>query len=150
MVIAHVFYDLMQTEDQLEITYNAAGIICHLAFDGPENWTNNVVSRDQALYRLVVTIKKWDIATPRQMSYRSFAPILKLISGCDSPEIHYWATWALANLCNVDPGKYCKLVSNEGGIRLLQGLSENSRTSPTVRELVDVTLEQCRQHVENV
>lgn len=43
----------MQTEDQLEITYNAAGIICHLAFDGPENWTNNVVSRDQALDRLV-------------------------------------------------------------------------------------------------
>lgn len=34
--------------------------------------------------------------------FRSFAPILKLISGCDTPEIHYWATWALANLCNVD------------------------------------------------
>ena len=46
--------------------------------------------------------------------------------------------------------KYCKLVSDEGGIRLLQGLSENSRTTPTVRELVDMTLEQCRQQVENV
>lgn len=34
--------------------------------------------------------------------FSSFAPILKLISGCDTPEIHYWATWALANLCNVD------------------------------------------------
>ena len=44
---------LLQTEGELEITYNAAGIICHLAFDGPENWTNHLVSRDQALDRLV-------------------------------------------------------------------------------------------------
>jgi len=150
MVIAHVFYDLLQTEGQLEVTYNAAGIICHLAFDGPDNWTNHMVSRDKALDRLMVTISKWDISTPRQMSYRSFAPILRLISGCDSPAIHYWATWALANLCNVDPDKYCKLVSDEGGIGLLQGLSKNSRTSSRVRELVDMTLGQCRQHVENV
>ena len=35
----------------------------------------------------------------------SFAPILRLISGCDVTAIHHWATWALANLCNVD-GKY--------------------------------------------
>lgn len=44
---------LLQTEGQLEVTYNAAGIICHLAFDGPDNWTNHIVSRDQALDRLV-------------------------------------------------------------------------------------------------
>lgn len=37
----------------------------------------------------------------------SFAPILKLISGCDITAVHHWATWALANLCNVDG----KLVS---------------------------------------
>jgi len=38
---------------------------------------------------------------------RSFAPILKLISGCDTPAIHHWATWALANLCNVDREFVC-------------------------------------------
>ena len=45
--------ELLQTEGQLEVTYNAAGIICHLAFDGPDNWTNHMVSRDKALERLV-------------------------------------------------------------------------------------------------
>jgi len=35
------------------VTYNAGGIISHLAFDGPNNWTNKEVSRDQALQRLV-------------------------------------------------------------------------------------------------
>jgi len=149
MLIAHIFYDLLQTEGQLEVTYNAAGIICHLAFDDPKNWTNQMVSRDQALDRLVKTINTWDISTSRQMSYRSFAPILKLISGCDTPAIHHWATWALANLCNVDPTKYCKLVSNEGGVELLRSLYENSRTSSRVKQLIDMTLEQCRRHVDD-
>lgn len=113
-------------------------------------WTNQIVSRTQALRRLVETVDKWDIETQRQMSYRSFAPILKLISGCDTPEIHYWATWALANLCNVDPVKYCKLVIDEGGVELLQDLHSNLRTSQRVRELADLTLRRCRLHAENV
>ena len=54
----HVFLssDLLEsdsTQHELEVTYNAGGIISHLAFDGPNNWTNKEVSRDQALQRLV-------------------------------------------------------------------------------------------------
>ncbi|CAH3037645.1 unnamed protein product [Pocillopora meandrina] len=150
MPIAHVFFELLLTEGELEVTYNAGGIVSHLAFDGVNMWTNQIVSRTQALRRLVETVDKWDIETQRQMSYRSFAPILKLISGCDTPEIHYWATWALANLCNVDPVKYCKLVIDEGGVELLQDLHSNLRTSQRVRELADLTLRRCRLHAENV
>lgn len=40
-------------DDELEVTYNAGGIISHLAFDGACNWTNPEVSREQALQRLV-------------------------------------------------------------------------------------------------
>lgn len=150
MPIVHVFFELLLTEGELEVTYNAGGIVSHLAFDGVNMWTNQIVSRTQALRRLVETVDKWDIETQRQMSYRSFAPILKLISGCDTPEIHYWATWALANLCNVDPVKYCKLVIDEGGVELLQDLHSNLRTSQRVRELADLTLRRCRLHAENV
>lgn len=150
MPFVHVFYELLLTEGELEVTYNAGGIVSHLAFDGVNNWTSHTVSRTQALQRLAETVDKWDIETARQMSYRSFAPILKLISGCDTPEIHYWATWALANLCNVDPEKYCKLVTDEGGVELLQDLHCSPRTSQRVRELADQTLRRCRLNAGNV
>ncbi|XP_022789146.1 protein zer-1 homolog isoform X2 [Stylophora pistillata] len=149
MPFVHVFYELLLTEGELEVTYNAGGIVSHLAFDGVNNWTSHTVSRTQALQRLAETVDKWDIETARQMSYRSFAPILKLISGCDTPEIHYWATWALANLCNVEPEKYCKLVTDEGGVELLQDLHCSPRTSQRVRELADQTLRRCRLHAGN-
>lgn len=150
MELAHVFYDLLtENPNELEVTYNAGGIISHLASDGPSCWTNTVVSRDQALQRLEETIEKWDLKAPRQMSYRSFAPILRLISGCDTTAIHHWATWALANLCTIDADKYCKLVRDEGGIELLQGLRENTRTSPRVRQLAQLTLDKCRDHPES-
>lgn len=146
MSLAHVFYDLLQsdsTQHELEVTYNAGGIISHLAFDGPNNWTNKEVSRDQALQRLDKTIETWDITAHRQMSYRSFSPILKLIAGCDIPAIHHWSTWALANLCNVDAEKYCKLVRDEDGISVLKRLTRNQRTSPRAKELAQMTLDKC-------
>lgn len=150
MTLAHVFYDLLESDNnqyELEVTYNAGGIISHLAFDGPSNWTNKEVSLNQALQRLERTIETWDITAHRQMSYRSFAPILKLISGCDVTAIHHWSTWALANLCNVDAEKYCKLVCNEDGVGLLQRLVGNPRTSVRVRELAQITLDKC--HMQN-
>ena len=45
--------------------------------------------------------------------------------------------------------KYCKLVRDEGGISLLQGLAESARTSPRVRELAQMTLDKCRKQPEN-
>lgn len=84
------------------------------------------------------------------MSYRSFAPILRLISGCDVTAIHHWATWALANLCNVDAEKYCKLVRDEGGMELLQGLTANPNTSQRVRELSQMTLDKCYNNLEHL
>ena len=55
-VVVVISSDLLLTDNdhsELEVTYNAGGIISHLAFDGPSNWTNTEVSRDQALQRLV-------------------------------------------------------------------------------------------------
>ncbi|KAK2565933.1 Protein zer-1-like protein [Acropora cervicornis] len=89
------------------------------------------------------TIETWDITAHRQMSYRSFSPILKLIAGCDIPAIHHWSTWALANLCNVDAEKYCKLVRDEDGISVLKRLTRNQRTSPRAKELAQLTLDKC-------
>ena len=45
--------------------------------------------------------------------------------------------------------KYCKLVRDEGGIKLLQGLRENTQTSPRVRQLAQLTLDKCRDHPES-
>ena len=37
----------------LEVSYNAAGILCHLASDGVQAWTNPSLDRDETLQRLV-------------------------------------------------------------------------------------------------
>ena len=59
-------------------------------------------------FRATLNFRKFKVALISFVFlFRSFAPILRLISGCDSPAIHYWATWALANLCNVDRKFVC-------------------------------------------
>ena len=45
--------------------------------------------------------------------------------------------------------KYCKLVRDEDGVRLLQGLTESPWTSPRVRELAQITLDKCHSHAGN-
>jgi len=46
--------------------------------------------------------------------------------------------------------KYCKLVRDEGGIELLQGLTANPNTSQRVRELSQMTLDKCYNNLEHL
>ena len=96
---------------------------------------------------MVEALERWDINTHRNINYRSFEPILRLIKVAHTPQCQHWAVWALANLTRTDrktwlfkvfyhlvqhysfPGKYCVLIEKEGGLDLLEELI-NSNTSP--------------------
>lgn len=83
------------------MSYNAAGILAHMASDGVEAWTVEKPTREEVLNSMVVAIGKWDLNAERNINYRSFLPLLRLIDVYHTPECQLWAVWALANLTNV-------------------------------------------------
>ncbi|KAG5869508.1 hypothetical protein JTB14_008059 [Gonioctena quinquepunctata] len=140
---------LDSTSDGIEVSYNAAGVISHIASDGPEVWTVTEPSRAYVLGKMVSAIDRWDISSQRNINYRSFEPILYLVQVYHTPECQQWAVWALANLTKVYPEKYCTLVEKEGGLRLLQELMHHSFPPPRVKDLAAIVLENCRKFREN-
>lgn len=97
-----VFSDLLDSiSDGIEVSYNAAGVLSHMASDGSEVWTIQYPTREAVLQRMVLAIERWDLASQRNINYRSFEPILNLVKIYDTPECQYWAVWALANLTKV-------------------------------------------------
>jgi Zyg-11 protein homolog len=97
-----VFTDLLNSNsDGIEISYNAAGILAHIASDGAEVWTIMTPTRDEVLDRMLQAVDRWDLGAERNINYRSFEPIMGLLKCYDTPACQVWATWALANLTKV-------------------------------------------------
>ena len=61
-----------------------------------------VPSRVEVLEKMVVALDRWDINTKRNINYRSFEPILRLVKVIHTPQCQHWASWALANLTRTD------------------------------------------------
>ena len=74
--------------------------------DGADAWTIQEPTRQEVLDKMVVALNKWDIDTRRNINYRSFEPILRLVVVSHTPQCQHWAVWALANLTRTD----CKLL----------------------------------------
>eukprot|EP00092_Neocalanus_flemingeri_P024231 GFUD01026280.1.p1 GENE.GFUD01026280.1~~GFUD01026280.1.p1 ORF type:complete len:410 (-),score=123.66 GFUD01026280.1:114-1160(-) len=110
--------------DGIEVSYNAAGVLSHMASDGPEAWTITCPARDHVLERLVRAVNRWDINTKRNINYRSLCPIIGLLSVTETRECQLWATWAIANLTKFDEPKYCPLVEQEGGLKYIKEIIE--------------------------
>lgn len=90
------------------MSYNAAGVLSHIASDGPEAWTIRHPARDKVLAKMVEAIDRWPIDSERNINYRSFEPIIQLLRVYHTPECQHWSVWALANLTKV----YRKLITN--------------------------------------
>lgn len=103
---------LFQTNDGIEIPYNSAGVLVHIMSDGAEAWhaacdlvTSH--SRQDVIEDIETAIDKWDIQSERNINYRSFEPIFRLVEQFNNPICQRWSCWALANLTTV----YRKLFS---------------------------------------
>ncbi|CAH0547370.1 unnamed protein product [Brassicogethes aeneus] len=144
-----VFSNLLDSRsDGIEVSYNAAGVISHIASDGPEVWNVANPSRAAVLKKMVSAIERWDISSQRNINYRSFEPILYLVKVYHTPECQYWAVWALANLTKVYPEKYCSLIEKEGGLDLLKKLMKTPGPPCAVKLLAGIVVENCKQHNE--
>uniref|UniRef100_A0A182NIL8 Protein zer-1 homolog n=1 Tax=Anopheles dirus TaxID=7168 RepID=A0A182NIL8_9DIPT len=139
------FSDLLDSSsDGIEVSYNAAGVLAHIASDGVDAWTISRPTRYSVLVRMVEAIERWDLSAERNINYRSFEPILGLIRCYHTPQCQHWAVWALANLTKVYPTKYCRVVEQERGIELLQELIDHPQPYPRLKELAQIVLTHCR------
>lgn len=75
--------------------------MAHIASDGVKAWTVTRPRRDEVLEHMFEAIQQWDIRTGRNINYRSFLPLLRLLDVYHTPQCQHWAVWALANLTTV-------------------------------------------------
>lgn len=142
-----VFYDLLDSSsDGIEVSYNAAGVLAHMASDGPEAWTVEEPARHLVLERVATAVERWDLQAERNINYRSFEPILSLLHAHHTPQCQHWAVWALANLTTVYPEKYCNLVEAEGGLKLLNDLLDHHTPYELIKKLAYVVINNCAKY----
>lgn len=116
---------LSSTTHGIEISYNAAGILAHIVSDGEQVWYDHLPTTDRSvvLEKLSRAIGSWQINSKRNINYRSFEPILRLLSPqVTNHEAQYWAIFALVNLTRVHSEKYCDLFINDGGVEIVNKL----------------------------
>lgn len=139
-----VFYELLDScSDGIEVSYNAAGVLAHMASDGAHAWTVNEPARELVLQRVAAAVERWDLHAERNINYRSFEPILSLLHAHHTPQCQHWAVWALANLTTVYPDKYCNLVEAEGGLDLLHGLLLHPSPYELIKQLACIVIDNC-------
>uniref|UniRef100_A0A803Y588 Protein zer-1 homolog n=1 Tax=Meleagris gallopavo TaxID=9103 RepID=A0A803Y588_MELGA len=144
-----VFSNLLESKaDGIEVSYNACGVLSHIMFDGPEAWGICEPHREEVVKRMWAAIQSWDINSRRNINYRSFEPILRLLPQGISPVSQHWATWALYNLVSVYPDKYCPLLIKEGGIPLLKDMIKMASARQETKEMAWKVIEHCSNFKE--
>ncbi|RVE54314.1 hypothetical protein evm_001141 [Chilo suppressalis] len=142
-----VFNDLLDSSsDGIEVSYNAAGVLAHMASDGPAAWTVEEPARDAVLARVAAAVQRWDMRAERNINYRSFEPILGLLHAHHTPQCQHWAVWALANLTTVYPDKYCSLVVAEGGLKLLNEVWCHRAPYKMIKDLAATVIMNCEAY----
>ncbi|XP_065274770.1 protein zer-1 homolog [Emys orbicularis] len=144
-----VFSNLLESKaDGIEVSYNACGVLSHIMFDGPEAWGICEPRREEVVDRMWAAIQSWDINSRRNINYRSFEPILRLLPQGISPVSQHWATWALYNLVSVYPDKYCPLLIKEGGMPLLKEVIKMASARQETKEMARKVIEHCSNFKE--
>uniref|UniRef100_A0A7M4FS40 Protein zer-1 homolog n=1 Tax=Crocodylus porosus TaxID=8502 RepID=A0A7M4FS40_CROPO len=144
-----VFSNLLESKaDGIEVSYNACGVLSHIMFDGPEAWCICEPRREEVVDRMWAAIQSWDINSRRNINYRSFEPILRLLPQGISPVSQHWATWALYNLVSVYSDKYCPLLIKEGGIPLLKDMIKMASARQETKEMARKVIEHCSNFKE--
>ncbi|XP_067278738.1 protein zer-1 homolog [Pseudorasbora parva] len=145
-----VFSELLDSKaDGIEVSYNACGVLSHIMFDGPEVWAMEEPKRSQVMDKMWAAIRSWDVSSRRNINYRSFEPILRLLPQSGAPVSQHWATWALYNLVSVYPSKYCPLLIKEGGVILLQRVLELESSHQETKDMARKVMDQCENFKED-
>eukprot|EP00051_Salpingoeca_urceolata_P034105 m.23578 g.23578 ORF g.23578 m.23578 type:complete len:772 (-) comp7230_c0_seq1:181-2496(-) len=136
--------------DDLEVSYNVTGTLCHLMAEGEAFWDRHEVAREQRshlLGQITTAVDGWSLSAERWINYRCLRPVISLLSLQLPWEIRYWAAWALASLCTANPDKYCEMCLEENALeplRLLEGHHETV-AHPPMTHVLQLTLSRCNQ-----
>lgn len=66
-----VFCELLDsTQDNIEVSYNAAGVLAHILSDGEEAWGITSPSRAVICESMVRNVNRWNINSTRNINYR--------------------------------------------------------------------------------
>ncbi|ESO12948.1 hypothetical protein HELRODRAFT_105637 [Helobdella robusta] len=142
-----VFVDLLDSvKDGIEVSYNACGVLANIMYDGASVWCLSHPDRQMVRKRMVKAIKRWNMRAERNINYRSFAPILKLLDCHHTPEVQLWAVWALCNLTKVYLKKYCPILRNENGLDKLAELFQMSNVKE-IKKLSARVLRRCTRYI---
>jgi Zyg-11 family protein len=105
---------LFHRNDGIEIPYNSAGVLVHILSDGEEAWMAHeclISLREAVIKDIEAAVDNWDLHSERNINYRSFEPIFRLINQYENPICQLWSCWALANLTTVYRKFYADLFS---------------------------------------
>ncbi|XP_076353569.1 protein zyg-11 homolog B-like [Tachypleus tridentatus] len=156
--VAHLRQDLM-VEDflnvlrlllhsrHIDVSYFAAGIVAHLASDGPSAWIVTSVPREVMLKELGDVVSHWQQPDGEMVAYRSFHPFFPLLTCIQSFEVQLWAVWAIHHVCSKNPKRYCPMLLEEGGTSLLEKLLCHPKTSGTVATIAQAILLIVNEHM---
>ncbi|KAK6621766.1 hypothetical protein RUM44_001573 [Polyplax serrata] len=133
---------LLVTSGHIDVSYFAAGIIAHLASDGPEAWTISDISRDFILQELATAVELWGMPEGEMVAYRSFHPFFPLLAKHDTYQLQLWAAWAIRHVCAKNARKYCPMLMEEGGYKIIYDLSTNANVHENVRAICSSILKE--------
>lgn len=144
---------LFHKNDGIEIPYNSAGVLVHIMSDGEQAWVTSGCQLD--LRFLVINdieraVDGWDIKSERNINYRSFEPIFRLIDQCENPICQRWSCWALANLTTVYPDIYCPLFVKENGNSVLSRVMTTPNVNEAVKQYTQIVLDNITSHTQSL
>lgn len=125
----------------VEVGYNASGILSNLLVDDSDILKN--VDKKMLRDKIHESVLSWDIDVARNINYRTFKPLLALLTCPTEPEAHLWVMWALHNLCERE-SKYVDMVIKEGGVEMIRGL-QNTTGDEHLKRMASDVVEKCDQ-----
>lgn len=132
--LIRILKDLLHSS-HIDVSYFAAGIVAHLASDGPDHWTVTCFSLNDMLRELGEVVQSWKSPDTEMVAYRSFNPFFPLLRCYASYEVQLWAVWAMHHVCSKNPKRYCTMLLEERGIDVLQSMLDNPETNPAVLQI---------------
>lgn len=90
---------LLLKSELIDVSYFAAGIVAHLASDGPEKWVCSNYTRDFMLEELKNAVSQWKVPECEMVAYRSFGPFFPLLRRDIDYQVQLWAVWAIHHVC---------------------------------------------------
>uniref|UniRef100_A0A2K5CKS9 Zyg-11 family member A, cell cycle regulator n=1 Tax=Aotus nancymaae TaxID=37293 RepID=A0A2K5CKS9_AOTNA len=137
---------------EMEVSYFAAGIIAHLTSDR-RLWISHDFQRRILLQDLYIP-EHWpefwiNIFVLTFFFLRSFKTFFPLLGNFSQPEVQLWAVWAMYHVCSKNPSKYCKMLVEEEGLRLLCDIQEHSEATSQAQQIAASILDDFRMHFMN-